>query len=572
MKGENMKSKILGFVFALCLALPATFLLSACFGPSEYEIKFLNGNDVYSTLTTDGKTNLTLPTDPEKTGFVFDGWYINSQTWSGKITADYFVKNKISKDISVYARWLELFDVSFVGQDNTALYTEQGQQITPIEVAEGKTIQNLPVPYLENHDFVRWLNNSQIFELTTPITADTTLEAVFELKKYRVVFKSELGQEVRSSLVTHGEDYDLDGLGLPTVPEKTGFNGAWNIENQNILQNITSDVIITPKYTAKTYTVTLDYDCDISDITNDDSQESIEVSYGSSVGSLPRPERRGYVFTGWFIEEDQYFQSTIWHIDSETATLTAKWEITTFYVDYKTHDNQPLATVKYNYLGEILEGTRPEVPARVGYISNGWPMNNFAGNIGSLILLPLYTAKTYNITLEHAGANEGEQTETTIQFDQPLTALPIVTKDGSTFEGWRYGNEVLHIIDVWKIDASETITLTAEWETAGVGANILAPVEFQIGNTKLKFVLMDGVLKLNSKLPFGTTELDMNEKLIFSNGATWHVYTTLTDGVLSNKLTSKILPLDERKKTYYLEVISEDGQTTNIYTIFLERY
>ena len=102
--------------------------------------------------------------------------------------------------------------------------------------------------------------------------------------------------------------------------------------------------------------VTLDYDCDISDITNDDSQESIEVSYGSSVGSLPRPERRGYVFTGWFIEEDQYFQSTIWHIDSETATLTAKWEITTFYVDYKTHDNQPLAKVKYNYLGEILEG------------------------------------------------------------------------------------------------------------------------------------------------------------------------------------------------------------------------
>ena len=45
--------------------------------PQEYEISFWNEGSLYHTLTTAGNEVLTLPAEPERTGYTFTGWFFD---------------------------------------------------------------------------------------------------------------------------------------------------------------------------------------------------------------------------------------------------------------------------------------------------------------------------------------------------------------------------------------------------------------------------------------------------------------------------------------------------------------
>ena len=45
----------------------------------QYKLDFIVDGEVYHSRTTNGASRINPPIDPEKTGFVFDGWYFDEE-------------------------------------------------------------------------------------------------------------------------------------------------------------------------------------------------------------------------------------------------------------------------------------------------------------------------------------------------------------------------------------------------------------------------------------------------------------------------------------------------------------
>ncbi len=76
------------------------------------------------------------------------------------------------------------------------------------------------------------------------------------------------------------------------------------------------------------YSVTFDYATMTVSVYTDDIpvSESITATYGEKLGTLPRPEREGYIFTGWYTEENVLVtEDTVCNF-TETVILNAKWQ------------------------------------------------------------------------------------------------------------------------------------------------------------------------------------------------------------------------------------------------------
>ena len=99
------------------------------------------------------------------------------------------------------------------------------------------------------------------------------------------------------------------------LPEE---DGVYNIRNITEDKNVTLDGV-----QINTYKITF--------VAQEDTVNpaSIEVIFGEEVGTLPQPERTGYIFVGWFTKEDgegtQYTEITPYEI-ADDITLFANWK------------------------------------------------------------------------------------------------------------------------------------------------------------------------------------------------------------------------------------------------------
>ena len=70
---------------------------------SSYTVSFnTNGADKIASRTVKKNETAKEPTEPEKDGFVFDGWYSDKN-----LTAKYDFAEKVTKNITLYAKWTE---------------------------------------------------------------------------------------------------------------------------------------------------------------------------------------------------------------------------------------------------------------------------------------------------------------------------------------------------------------------------------------------------------------------------------------------------------------------------------
>ncbi len=96
----------------LLLAISIFFLivLSACDGvisTVSITINFeTNGGSTIESITYDGRRAITMPEDPTKDGFVFDGWYWDNDTFERSFTANSLLDEPVSNDLTVYAKWV----------------------------------------------------------------------------------------------------------------------------------------------------------------------------------------------------------------------------------------------------------------------------------------------------------------------------------------------------------------------------------------------------------------------------------------------------------------------------------
>ena len=141
-----MRKKILFvllLVFVVCLSLT---LFSACDNDNKidssgaggsisdasgnsgsvtvYSINFIADGAVYAKISTKGKEAIKLPDNPEKEGYIFDGWYWDNEVYEKPFTANSLLDTPLLIDMYVYAKFekdevAEGTQAEFVGFEKT---------------------------------------------------------------------------------------------------------------------------------------------------------------------------------------------------------------------------------------------------------------------------------------------------------------------------------------------------------------------------------------------------------------------------------------------------------------------
>ena len=225
----SKKSRFAILTFVLLFAIGMCCV--ACNNSStkkSYKVSFDTdgGTEVAEIVCNEGD-KLSLPADPAKAHYTFDGWYTNAErTPDSKFDAE----KAISSDMTLYAKWQAVkYTVTFkadgeqVGEALT--YTVENKQITEPAVPEK----------------IGYSGAWGKYELDCK---NIEVNAVYTVIPYTVTFKAD-GEQVGEVLTYTVENKQITE---PSVPEKDGFIGEWEEYELNC-ENIVVNAVYTAVYT-----------------------------------------------------------------------------------------------------------------------------------------------------------------------------------------------------------------------------------------------------------------------------------------------------------------------------------
>ena len=183
-------------------------------GDATYNVTFNLGYDGAPAITAQEvveNTRATKPTDPERTGYEFGGWYKEA----GCTNVFNFNTELITADTVIYAKWNQIYKVTYKYN-----YTD-----CPADVVEDAVGGKAQVKVLENREgflFTGWSTNAEgtdTFDFNTVLTGNITLYAKWE----------------SSTKQHYTVSYDLN---------YTGAVGS--IESEDVLEGLTASEPVSP--------------------------------------------------------------------------------------------------------------------------------------------------------------------------------------------------------------------------------------------------------------------------------------------------------------------------------------
>lgn len=167
--------KISPLLCIVILVICSVFTFAAC-GKVEFKVNFMVDNDIYATIDTNGKEVISIPEDPSKEDYIFDGWFWDNGTWETPFTANSLLDASLSSNMSVYAKWTPI--------EYTATFKADGQTVgTATYTIEDSNVKNAPTVPVKNGYDGAWENYS--------IRAGgLTINAVYTAKLYTITWKN----------------------------------------------------------------------------------------------------------------------------------------------------------------------------------------------------------------------------------------------------------------------------------------------------------------------------------------------------------------------------------------------
>ena len=267
-------------------------------------------------------------------------------------------------------------------------------------------------PTKEGYTFIGWYKGESEWNFETPVTADLTLTAKWQINRYTITFDTAGGSEVPSITQDYGT-----AITPPAAPTRTGYTFAgWDRESPTTMpaENIT----LTARWTVNQYTITFKPENGGQDIV-------IKQDYGTAITPPAAPTRTGYTFAGW----DRESPTTM---PAENITLTARWTVNQYTITFKPENGGQDIVIKQDYGTAI---TAPANPTKTGYTFAGWdktiPATMPAENI---TLTARWQVNQYTITFKPE--NGGQDIVIKQDYGTAITAPANPTKTGYTFAGW----------------------------------------------------------------------------------------------------------------------------------------
>ena len=304
------------------------------------------GTDSVSASYGSAMPSATMPT---RTGYTFNGYYDASSGGTQYYTsAGASAKNwdKGDETATLYAQWTaNKYSITYKdgGGSNFSGTHASGY---PTQHTYG-TATNLKSATKTGYTFGGWFTNSNCTGTAvtalgaTAYTANITLYAKWTANKYNITYKDGGNKTFSGS---HESGYPTQHTyGTATTLKsatKTGYTFSGWFTNSNCTgtavtslgaTTYTANITLYAKWTAKTYTVTLDQNG------GSDGSNSVSATYGSAMPSATMPTRTGYTFSGYFDSNNtKYYNANgtsakNWD-KAGTATLTAQWQINQYPV------------------------------------------------------------------------------------------------------------------------------------------------------------------------------------------------------------------------------------------------
>ncbi len=199
-----MKKILFLFIFVI-------LMLSSCLSPdhfkeeiNKYYVTYMVEGDVYDKVLVKENTCLDFPSDPNKDGYIFNGWYNMGTKWEEEYT--------VSSSLVLTAKFRECeeFNITFM---------VNGEVFKIVTVLENSTIDYIEAP---GEGFLGWYNGDYKFDFSTKISGNLILEARFNVPSFKRVDFVVLGDIIAS--FEFEEELKLDYIEPPYI-ENAHFVG-----------------------------------------------------------------------------------------------------------------------------------------------------------------------------------------------------------------------------------------------------------------------------------------------------------------------------------------------------------
>lgn len=317
----------------------------AIWADTSYTVKYdLNGGQYELADTVPAKTtlftssNLLPDNEPTKTGYTFDGWYLESTEVTDTTTYDSLVADDTVMSVTLTAKWVaNTYTVTFDKNADDATGTMSDQSFT-YDVSQPLSKNEFT---RHGYTFAGWtttpnakagtFNDQEAVEnLIDTNNGNVTLYAIWgENSDTAYTVEHYIQQADGTYSLTPTEVEDLTGVtnakaeAVVKTTTDTGFEHAI-FDEENTLNVLTGTIAGDGSLVLKVYynlTLTVTFDVAGGTPTIDDQ----EIVYGNTLEEPTVPTKEGYIFRGWTYNT----AGDVWNFSdkvTESMTMVAKWE------------------------------------------------------------------------------------------------------------------------------------------------------------------------------------------------------------------------------------------------------
>ncbi|MBD5411989.1 MAG: SUMF1/EgtB/PvdO family nonheme iron enzyme [Treponema sp.] len=447
-----------------------TVFLASCENPlfiqhsGLYKVEFsTNGGSSVESMRTD-----KIKSSPQTTkeNCEFEGWYESSDFREAAVVFPFDVQ----EDVTLYAKWLQKYTVSFDSDGGTA--------VTPVTV---HTLSAPPTVKKDGFTFVGWYTDGTFAELAVfplELDSDVTLYAKWQ-RNFTVSFNTNDGTAVAPITAavietlpkpTKGDEYEFGGwYALPSL-------GGEAVAEPYLVE---MDTTLYAKWNP-TYLVTFE--------TNGGSE--IASFRARTLEAISSPERAGFTFIGWYTDSEFSKAAEFPQALSHDITFYAKWA-QNFTVTFETNGGSDVAALETARIEES------PVTTLDGNTFAGWYTDAdfsdeskiaFPYNVTkNITLYAKWTAEMYTITYNANGADGGSVPKIVLVEKGGSFVVSANTgnlvKNGYAFTNWGTSADSTNgqtYAAGYKLTPSGNLTLYAQW-----GKDYAAMVDVAGGTFKM---------------------------------------------------------------------------------------
>lgn len=228
-------------ILLLLMGIAFTFSLVGCSCSKEFTVTFdSDGGSPVESQTVNLNGTATEPEEPTKEGYTFNGWLLDDEPFD--------FSNKITEDITLVASWIE-------GSGDITIEFEVDGTMKKMLIESGQTLTRPEDPVKEGYEFLGWYLDGELFDFSTEITENITLEARFAkieettlstAKRFTVTFDSNGGSSIFSQTVIEGST-----VKKPENPTKEGYTFvSWQLNGKDydFSTKVTSNLTLVAKW------------------------------------------------------------------------------------------------------------------------------------------------------------------------------------------------------------------------------------------------------------------------------------------------------------------------------------